>query len=293
MRTVVAVGVFDGLHLAHEFIFKKVIEISCRLNAFPYVLVFPVHPNNMLGNGFKNIFMPREKLFIFNKFFPEIKVFFLGRHVLAKTAAQFLAYVRKTFSPVCWVQGYDFHFGRDKKSVKFLIDSGERVEILPPVVYGETEVRSENIRRLIREGKIEEANTLLKTPFFLSGIPVKGSGIAQRLGFPTFNLLIHPWKVLPAFGVYSALLFCNNKLYPAAVYIGTSPTFLKRSFPIAEVHVLENLSLKESSVLRVFLLSFIREEKTFENQRALVRQIHTDLMEVKRSIILSRCSFPL
>lgn len=194
------------------------------------------------------------------------------------------------------VAGYDFHFGKDRAGDgEFLKSEGQSlgfdVKIFDPVTLDGVPIKATNIRNLIREGKIAEANRLLGHPYYIHSKQIPGKGFGKKIGFPTLNYKWPEYKVRPVLGVYAVTIEygIKKKKHKGVANFGVGPTVSKgRSEPILEVHVLdpdpeterllaENAGNHGSMELfKIELIDFIRREEEFSSVEELVKRIAED-----------------
>jgi riboflavin kinase/FMN adenylyltransferase len=204
------------------------------------------------------------------------------------------------------VVGPDHRFGhRAAGDVALLLRLGQAtglsVLVVEPLRIGGEVVSAKRIRTLVRAGRVKEATALLGRPPVLFANPVRGAGLARKLGYPTINL--EPWEglVRPGFGVYLAWAYWASAEggSPALFYIGNRPTFPDLP-PTAELHLLEQARClpyfeQASSMagilpalfeVEVHLLEFLRRDERFPSAQALAQQIAHDRAEAERRLAM-------
>ena len=136
---------------------------------------------------------------------------------------------------------------------------------------------------MLREGNLETATKLLGHSYSVVGDVVPGAGLGKSLGFPTINLKVHPYKILPSNGVYAVEVYLKNLRYIGAANIGVAPTIQKRSKPVLEIHLL-NFDHREihGEKVEVKFVQRIRPEIKFQSIEELRSQINEDIRKVKR-----------
>lgn len=287
---VVTLGNFDGVHLGHQTIFRKVKEEAQRIKGEAVVITFEPHPLQVLSpqtcppllTPFRKKMILIEKSGIetvlcieFTPSFSQISPFDFVKNILIEKVK-----ARKV------VVGYNYHFGRKQRGdVEILKQVCKRfqvdVEVMEPLRIGSTTVSSSKIRELIKEGEVEEASKLLGRNYPVIGKVVQGARRGQTLGFPTANLEtsedLHPKK-----GVYAVEVVWNQQLLNGLANVGMNPTFLpaqgKEEEPLSiEVYILnfhQNLYGEE------ILINFkkrIRDEIRFNSPAELIEQIKKDV----------------
>ena len=183
-----------------------------------------------------------------------------------------------------WV-GANFLFGHDRSGNFSLLRSlgaryGFRAEKIDPVRYKDFVVSSTRVRRLIAEGRVDEAGALLGHHYALDGTVVQGQKRGRELGFPTANLCAENELVPPA-GVYATTANIDGVAYPSITNIGTRPTFESGEENIIETHVLDFDKDMYGAKLRLGFVQRLRDEKKFDGVDALKAQIEADRARAK------------
>ena len=282
--TVTAIGMFDGVHTGHQKLLRFAIEKAKKMSLIPLVYTFRSHPIKETRRKYLTLF--EERIALIKHFgIDDIYVAELDKEFMHIPAEQFfngeLCSAVRAKIVVC---GENFRFGYkragDINLMQKLADKcGIEVYPLPLLKVDGTPVSSSEIYKLVRNGKIEQANKMLGYNFFLGGEVVHGKGIGRKIGFPTANLCYkNGQKVLPANGVYVTHAELYGKFFKSVTNVGFNPTFESEKKVKVEIHFLgfngENLYGK--NVLLHFLKR-IRPEKKFENAVALSEQIKKDV----------------
>lgn len=288
---VVTLGNFDGVHLGHQRILRKVRERAASLGASSVVYTFEPHPLKVVAphKSPPLILDTEDKARI-------VEALGIDYMVVASFTKEFASrhpreFVEEEIRPIAAevCVGHDFSFGRGKEgTAEYLKELGAqlgfRVHVIPAYKKGAEVVSSSRIRRLILEGDVRKAATLLGRPFAIKGRVVRGQTMGREIGFPTAN--IRPeGELVPGDGVYAAFAFAGKTRHRAVVNIGMAPTFGGRERSV-EVHMLgfsENIYGKR---VRVEFVRRLRGEKAFSSCDALKRQIGRDIKRAER--ILSR-----
>jgi riboflavin kinase/FMN adenylyltransferase len=184
-----------------------------------------------------------------------------------------------------WV-GADFLFGRDRTGNFTLLRSigaqhGFRAEKIDPIRYKDFIVSSTRIRRLVAEGRVDEAGALLGHHYAIEGTVVEGARRGREIGFPTANLSTEN-ELIPPHGVYATALSFDGRLYPGVTNIGQRPTFGDALATTIETHVIkESLELYGRAV-RLAFIQRLRDERKFPDIEALQEQIAADVRRATR-----------
>jgi riboflavin kinase/FMN adenylyltransferase len=283
-RSVITLGNFDGLHLGHQELIRKVIRRAKETGAHSIVVTFRPHPLKILAPEKcpPLISIYEEKIKLFEK---------LGIDVLVKIPFT-LEFAK--MSPGDFVKdilcdmlgakeifvGFNYRFGRGREgNISTLKALGERLgftvrEVEQVSLDGEV-ISSTKIRRLLRDGEVEHAARLLGRTYTITGIVVRGDGRGKDLGFPTANIA-PKHSIIPADGVYAVRLFVRDKFYDGIANIGMRPTFDKNVLTV-EVHVFDFNEDIYGEEISLYFIRKIRDEKKFGNADELIRQIRTDV----------------
>jgi riboflavin kinase/FMN adenylyltransferase len=198
----------------------------------------------------------------------------------------FYNFLLKKFRPVKLFVGYDFRFGRDRAGGMPLLsrlcaENGIAVFKDKPLTSGKTRgkpsiISSSLVRKLLLEGKVEKAGSLLCSPYEVTGTVVRGKGIARTLGFPTANLRLPEGKMIPR-GVFVVEADVEGKTFPGVANAGFRPTIEKKGRLVCEVHCLGLNKSVTGRSMTVRFMKFIRKEKKFRNKAVLIKQILRDV----------------
>jgi riboflavin kinase/FMN adenylyltransferase len=185
-----------------------------------------------------------------------------------------------------WV-GANFLFGHQRSGTFSVLRTlgaryGFRAEKIDPVRYKDFVVSSTRVRRLISEGRVDEAGALLGHHYFIDGRVVRGAGRGRQLGFPTANLATENELVPPA-GVYATIASTlDGVVYPSITNIGTRPTFGDVERPVIETHIFDLARDLYETTLRLSFVQRLRDERPFPDVDALRAQIDADCRSARR-----------
>jgi len=284
-NSIVTIGNFDGIHLAHQDIFKRVTKEAHDENRKSVVITFNPHPKKILRPERRPFFLITsldEKLkLIEDQGIDAVLLIEFSMEFAKITAEEFVKnilwdklHIKKIFI------GHDYVFGRDKggneEYLKFLGKTlGFKVTVINAIKVNDTIISSTNTRNAILDGNVELAARFLGRPYNLGGTVIKGHQRGAVIGFPTAN--IEPDKVLvPRRGVYAIIAEIEGKTHPAVLNIGFNPTFSNDKLSI-EAHIIdfeENILGKN---LDVFFVDRIRDEMKFDGPERLAEQIKRDI----------------
>ena len=282
------IGSYDGLHVGHQEIIRRVLDRARSWRGESMVLTFEPHPVRVL---YPQLNIPlitpyRKKIMLLERLGIDVTINLpFTKSVYEMSAEEFVQeIVHKRIAPRAVVVGFNFTFGKDKEgTAEALKGMGERlgfeVGIVPPYTLDQEVVSSTRIRALILQGRIKDANRMLGRNFIIMGKVVHGHSRGKELGYPTANLEVTQ-DLYPKKGVYAAYVTLGEETHSAAVSIGTKPTFGDEELAI-EVFLLDYQGDLYGRELKVDLVDRLRDEKAFPSSEALVRQIEKDIQRAK------------
>ncbi|MEA3488928.1 MAG: bifunctional riboflavin kinase/FAD synthetase [Candidatus Omnitrophota bacterium] len=290
---VVAIGIFDGIHLGHKRVIKKVLNERGQ-GSDKVVITFDPHPQTVLrpDKTSPRIMSLEHRLFIFEKMgIDAVVIIRFTDFIAAMSPEDFVKKVLRDVGARKVYVGSNFHFGKrksgDAKTLeKAGMDCGIDVRTVHPVKKAGRIVSSTWLRRLISAGKIEMAEELLRRPVSVFGTIVGGDKRGGEYGFPTANVDPHQ-EVIPPPGVYAVKIDIAGKLFDGVLNIGFKPTFYgrklkKRKEPHIEVHILNFDGDLYGRYVETFFIRRLRREKKFKNAETLKRQIVKDVGKAEK-----------
>ncbi len=287
-KTVLTIGVFDGVHLGHAKLINKTVELSREKQSISCVITFDPLPEEVLEGkiGFV-LTLPDEKRKIIEKSGIDYTVFFEFNKQLAQL--NHLDFLRKieALNPVGVVVGEDFRFGKNASGKpEDLMDffKGKAEVIVEPLYKLEgVPVKSSIIRSLLEEGNVRRASKFLGRNYSLKGTVVSGKGLGRALGYPTANLEISERKLVPAAGVYAGFAVKGDIFrLPAAIFIPQRQTVGRK---VVEVHIIGyDIDLYGSEV-EVELIDRVSDVEEFTRLEELQEKIKRDIKRVADLIL--------
>ena len=283
-QPVLALGNFDGLHRGHTKILDRVRRVAGEHGATPVVMTFDPHPPRVVRP---------------DKAPPLLMTQAQKLEGLAEAGVQGVAVVRFTpelslWDPETFVRtvlvewlhvgevwvGANFLFGHDRAGNFSLLRTlgaryGFKAEKIDPIRYKEFVVSSTRIRRLIGEGRVDEAGALLGHQYFVDGTVVRGDGLGRTIGFPTANLCSEN-ELVPPHGVYATTATIGGVVSPSITNIGVRPTVDTSGRETIETHVFDLDRDLYGSPVRLGFVQRVRDERAFESLDALKAQIAAD-----------------
>lgn len=283
----VALGYFDGVHLAHKEIIGRAVAMRSE-GLTPTVFTFSDSPGKELA---RHLTTNDEKLALFESIGIEQVVVTEFERIRDLGSEDFVVKIlRDSLKAEKVVCGYNYKFARnasaDADELKALCKTqGIGVTVTDQVSRDGIAVSSTVIRNLLREGKLLEANRLLSREYSISGSVVHGIKLGRAIGTPTVNIEIDDEKLLPRFGVYSAYADIGKATYKAIVNIGVKPTVAdNKNAPNAEAHLLSVSRDMYGEKIRLRLVEFLRDEKKFADIAELKKAIDNDIKTARKSL---------
>ncbi len=290
-HTVVSVGNFDGVHIAHQAVVRHMAERAHAIGGKAVVVTFEPHPLRILRpDSAPKLLTPSEvKLQLLEQTKVDaVLVLPFTRDLSLMPAREFAQRVLVDALHAREVhEGYNFHFGHKaggnvETLAVFGREMGFDVHIYSEELLRGHHVSSSEIRKLISAGRVERARALLGRPFSILSNPGRGRGYGTRYTVPTVNLARYD-ELVPANGVYITWLRINGECFEAVTNVGVRPTFGPDSFAI-ESHLLNfhEIELLAQTEVELIFLKRLREERKFESVEALKEQIGRDVERAQR-----------
>lgn len=292
-RCVVTIGVFDGVHRGHQLIIGRAVERARELGVPSVVLTFDPHPIEVVRPGSHPPMLSgqRYKADLVEQL--GVDVFLVLPFTTAfmrLTAAEFVhnVLVEKLHASAV-VVGENFRFGnKGAGTVGSLTDDGRRfgftVDGFPLQGTGEMTWSSTYIRSCVAAGDIATANEALGREHRVHGVIVRGDQRGRQIGFPTANLEPLPWSAIPADGIYAGRLVRGKELLPAAISIGTNPTFAGTDRRV-EAFVLDFDDDLYGEHVGLAFTARLRDTERFDGVEPLVAQMAIDVARTRQLVV--------
>ena len=282
-ESVVTIGNFDGIHKGHQVLIEKATEYAKKNNVISTVFTFNNHPVNYFKpNSIKNIITNNDKIKIlktmgvdyiinipFDEYMTKISGYDFVKDILIdKLGAKKI------------IVGHDFTFARNKEGNIDLLKelskkNGFLLEIVNPVKIDDIRISSSYIRKLILDGKVEDARKYLGRNYKLSGEVIHSKKLGRTRGFPTANISIDENIIIPKVGIYATKVYVNGTIYYGATNVGYNPTVNGNKLSI-ETNILEFNDDIYGKIITIEFLERIRDEKKFNGIEELKEQLQKD-----------------
>jgi riboflavin kinase/FMN adenylyltransferase len=290
VHPVLALGNFDGLHRGHLKIIERVRRGAAEHGGTPMAMTFDPHPSRIVRpDKAPPLLMTKEQ-----------KIEALTRSGMQGVAVVRFSLDLSQWEPETFVRqvlvewlhvvevwvGANFLFGHERAGTFSVLRSlgaryGFRAEKIDPIRYKDFVVSSTRVRRLLAEGRVDEAGALLGHHYFIDGSVVRGAGRGRELGFPTANLTTCN-ELVPPTGVYATTVTIDDIVHPAITNIGLRPTFGDIDRPTIETHLFDMTRDLYGSSLRLSFVQRLRDERAFPDVDALRAQIDADCRSARR-----------
>ncbi len=284
--SVVTSGTFDGVHLGHQKILRRLQELASSKQGETVLLTYWPHPRLILQPQDKSLRLLStlsEKVKLLEEMgIDHLIILPFTEELSQMSSAEFIQTILvEKIQTKTLVIGYDHKFGKNREGSFEYLQShshlfGFAIEEISRQDVDDLGVSSTKIRTALAQGDISTANKYLGRPYDLSGQVVTGQQIGRSLGFPTANIQIaDDYKLLPRDGAYAVLAEVNSIQYKAILNIGDRPTVDGEKKTI-EAHLIDFEGDLYGQDLRIYFQEFLREEKKFESLDALKNQLVVD-----------------
>jgi riboflavin kinase / FMN adenylyltransferase len=290
VHPVLALGNFDGLHRGHLKIIERVRRGAVEHSGTPMAMTFDPHPSRIVRpDKAPPLLMTKSQ-----------RLEALAREGIAAVAVVRFTTELSQWDPETFVRtvlvewlrvsevwvGANFLFGHDRSGNFSTLRTlgqryGFRADKIDPVRYKEFVVSSTRVRRLVVEGRMDEAGALLGHPYYIDGIVVEGKRRGRELGFPTANLQTEN-ELLPPNGVYATTATIDGVVHASLTNVGVRPTFGDTTEPMIEAYVLGFDGDLYGRTVRLGFVQRLRDERKFEDVDALRAQIEADRRRAER-----------
>jgi len=294
-KPVVTIGNFDGVHLGHREIFRKLNRSAKEIGGVSVVITFEPHPLKVMASGRSVALINTidEKITLIEASGVDyLLIIRFDPDFAATSATDFIERILVDRIGVKrLIIGYDYAFGKGREGdISLLRKLGSKfafeVEELPPISDGTVNYSSSLIRKMIADGAVAEVTHYLGRNFSIAGRVVHGADRGKSLGFPTANIATDK-ELIPADGVYAVKVKIDEVLFDAACNIGFNPTFDlgKKSIEVFIFDFYEDLYGEE---IRIYFIDRLRDEKRFDSVTELVAAIAADVARCRQILATSQ-----
>jgi len=289
-KPVVSLGTFDGVHLGHRAILKRLKTRAEEKQSRSLVVTYEPHPQSIVSpkDAPSILTTLEEKCTLLEEIgIDETVIIGFDREFGNYSPERFIQEILiDKLDPQGIVIGYNHSFGKNRKGDTDLLKeesdkSGFEIEIVEPVKYMDSPISSTRIRHSLKSDSFADALNMLGHSYPLYGDAIRGEKIGREIGYPTVNLKLDSRKLLPPDGVYAAELSLNNRKLHGMLYVGTNPTFKHKGRSL-EIHFLDYKDdIQSGDRLKLFLRRWFRKERTFDSVQDLRRQLEKDESRIR------------
>ncbi|MBL4746343.1 MAG: bifunctional riboflavin kinase/FAD synthetase [Flavobacteriaceae bacterium] len=296
-KTIITIGTFDGVHIGHQKVIKKLLKTARKKNRPSVLLSFFPHPRMVLQKeaGIKLLNTIDERAELLEKTGLKNLVIIPFNKEFSRLTA--LDFVRKilvnTLNISRLLIGYDHQFGKNREGnfeqlTEYGHTYGFKVDKIEALDIDRISISSTKIRTALENGNIQKANTYLGYNYMLSGTVVKGHNLGEKIGYPTANLHIaEAYKLIPKTGAYISKSYLNGAWVYGMTNIGYRPTVNGKHQTI-ETHFFNFKDDLYGRKIRIHLLDYLRDEQKFDS----VVQLKNQLLNDKKTALEIIASIP-
>lgn len=285
-RTVATMGTFDGVHLGHQFILKRIMEQAAAIQGHAVLISFFPHPRLILqptNHGLRLLHTLEEKIGLLDQLgLDQLLLIPFTRDFSNLSSRAFIEQVLvRTVGAEHIIIGYDHRFGHDRSGDIQTLQAckqefGFEVEEIPAQLIDDAKISSTKIRTALQTGEVEVANRLLGYRYVFTGTVIHGEKLGRTIGYPTANIQpADPLKLIPGNGVYFVRVQVEATWYYGMMNIGKKPTVgtFERGYEVYIFHF--SADIYGASITTEFL-AYIRPEQKFDSLEALIKAIDGD-----------------
>ncbi|MDR1552934.1 MAG: riboflavin biosynthesis protein RibF [Prevotellaceae bacterium] len=292
-KYIATTGFFDGVHRGHVAVINKLKMTGLYLNLPVCAVTFWPHPRIVLNNEPEKLkllsSLEEKKRRIEALGIDKVIIIPFTKEFSEMSPQQFIDELVKKYNIAGLCVGYDHHIGKNRTggfdAIKGICNKfGLYCEQVQPFVMDGRIISSQKIRKCLTDGNIEEANSMLGYSYTLTGTVVHGKKLGRTIGFPTANIELKSFKLIPHNGVYAVTIALDNRLnLKGMLYIGKKSSVDSSGKVFIEVHIFDFDDDIYNQEISVSFEHFIREDMKFDS----IDDMKTQLAEDKRLIELS------
>ena len=281
-RCVLCIGNFDGVHLGHQLLLRRLRQVAAETETRSVVLTF-FPPAKVVFRGKPYLSSAEEKVVLLSAFSPDIVVMTPFSLEYAQTPkARFLAEVER-LNPKHLIVGEDFRFGHARSGgLDDLQHVTERLEVFSLERLEERVIKSSHIRDLLHAGQVAEARKFLGYSYLVIGQVTPGDRRGRTIGYPTANIALPPEKALPL-GVFAVRVETPQGRFSGMANVGPRPSYPDAA-PSLEVYLFDFDDDLYGQTLRVSFEHLLRSQRKFAGLNDLKEQLRKDEQEAREKL---------
>lgn len=286
----VTIGSFDGVHLGHQALIHHLVDGAHQAGAPAVVLTFSPHPAvffNRVPLAYSLTSPEERKKLLESLGVDQVIQLEFDAELANLSAVEFMDQMKEYLGISHLLVGFNFALGKNRNgdvpTLQILgKERGIEVEVISPIIIEGENISSSQIRSLLQNQQIKEANRCLGRPYSLSGDVIHGEARGTRLGFPTANINVPADRLIPGNGVYVTRARVNGDVFQSVTNIGIRPTFdHPLPAPRVEPHLLDVHEDFYSQHMTLEFIEFLRPEIRFPDSQSLIDQINRDVQRTR------------
>ncbi len=289
-HSVVTIGMFDSLHLGHQSVLAKVVDISKEKNIESVVITFSNAPSTFFNQNSRNdfIFPVNDKIEQIRKFdIDHLVILPFDSFLASLNAKQFIEEILLNQLNISdLVLGYDNHFGKGREGSVDFINNNYSSQItafsVNAVELNQQIISSTLIKTSLSQGNVFDLKSYLGRNYYLEGKIVKGKQLGRQLGFKTANIQFSNDLYVPAFGVYAVRIVLDKQTFIGVTNLGIRPTILDDNLINVETHILDFDEEIYGKIIKIEFIDRIRNEIKFNSLDELKMQISNDINQARK-----------
>ncbi|MBA2873946.1 bifunctional riboflavin kinase/FAD synthetase [Thermaerobacillus caldiproteolyticus] len=284
--TVMALGYFDGIHLGHQEVIRTAVNLAAEKGYKSAVMTFHPHPSVVLGKKEQHIHcitpLKQKEQLIAHLGVDYLYIVEFTSSFAELLPQQFVDQYIIGFHVKHVVAGFDFTYGRLGKGTMETLPFHSREQftqtIVPKLTLKGEKISSTSIRRLLKNGAVEQLSQLLGRFYEVEGTVISGEKRGRTIGFPTANIELTDDYLLPALGVYAVKIKIGTETFEGVCNVGYKPTFHEKQEgrPTIEVHIFDFARDIYGEIVTIEWHMRLRSEQKFSSVEQLVAQIKRD-----------------
>jgi len=282
-KSVVVLGVLDGVHLGHQLLLKTAADLAAELDAKVVVVSFDPHPSTVIQKSAVELIcsVTERKELLIQYGADRVEVLDFDQSRMQQTPQEFISEVLiANWQTVAVVVGEGYRFGYKAQGTALdIAAAGIRTIEVAHKEFTGGRISSSRIRQAIKNGEVSEAALMLGRPFTLTGPVVVGDQRGRLLGYPTANLQVDIKQVLPKAGVYAGYALAKSQMFQAAISVGANLTFGGEEMRI-EAHLIGTSLDLYGEKITISFVEYLRSMHHFDSQKELIEQMDQDVVRV-------------
>ena len=294
-NAVLTIGSFDGVHIGHQQIIKKINKHAAQIGGCSVLITFHPHPRLIVSKDSHNLRLINtleEKAALLEQYAVDalVVVPFSKAFASQSPEAYILDFLVAHFQPAVITIGYDHKFGKNRKGDisylrKFEEEGGFRVIEISKQEVADIAVSSTKVRQALSSGAVSKAAQLLGHFYSLQGLVVKGQQTGTKIGFPTANVSVQDThKLIPPEGIYAVEVSIDTQKKGGMLYIGNRPTINKNLKQSIEVNIFDFDQDIYGKIIKLDFVKYLRGDQKFEQLSGLQDQLKKDKIAALKAL---------